>query len=84
PDAGILPRLYYNRTNGFGLYSYESGYWANLASDICNSSGWGTFKFEYEPGMCPAIAQTINGTINLPAGAVFNTFKLFLSDNVTG
>lgn len=84
PDAGILPRLYYNRTNGFGLYSEESHYWANIASNICNSLGWGTVKFEYEPGQCRTQAQYINGSYTLPAGATFDALKLSITDVDTG
>lgn len=84
PDAGILPRLYYNRTNGFGLYSEESHYWADLASNICNSSGWGNVKFEYEPGQCRTQAQYINGDYILPAGATFDALKLSITDIDTG
>lgn len=84
PDAGILPRLYYNRTNGFGLYGEESQYWAELASNICNSTGWGSVKFQYEPGMCRNNAQYIDGDYILPAGATFDALKLSITDIDTG
>lgn len=76
PDAGMLPRLYYNRTNGFGLYSQEVDYWGDIAANICDSTGWGTVKFQYEPGYCYSNPAIINGTYNLPLGAVLNGFKL--------
>ena len=68
----------------FGLYSEESHYWANLESNICDSSGWGTVKFEYEPGQCRTQAQYVNGSYTLPAGATFDALKLSITDVDTG
>ncbi|SHF37769.1 T9SS type A sorting domain-containing protein [Chryseobacterium vrystaatense] len=84
PDYGILPRLYYNRPNGFGMSSFETDYWKDMVGHLCNSSGWATMDFKYEPGQCISGPAIINGSYNLPAGAVFEDLRLFIENIVTG
>lgn len=84
PDYGILPRLYYNRPNGFGMTSFETDYWKDMVGHLCDSSGWATMNFRYEPGQCISGPAIINGSYNLPFGAVFQGLRLFMENIVTG
>lgn len=84
PDYGVPYRSYYQRTD-FGMSSYEADYWAHLASEICDNSGWANIDFKYEPNGCgTSTVQIINGNYTLPAGATFSQFKLVARDIVTG
>lgn len=76
PDFGVLPRLYYNRPNGFAVGQPEMEYWIDLAGNICNSNGMGTVSFRYEPGGCIQGPAVIGGNYNLPAGATLLKLRL--------
>ncbi|WP_164975748.1 MULTISPECIES: T9SS type A sorting domain-containing protein [unclassified Chryseobacterium] len=78
PDYGALPRLYYNRPNGFSVGQPEMDYWPNLASNICNTNGMGTVNFRYEPGECIGATSGIGGYYNLPAGATLVNLRVEL------
>lgn len=84
PDYGIWPRQYYNRPIGFGMLSSEMEYWKDMAGTICNSSGWGTVNFRYEPGECISHASGIGGTYNLPPGATLVHLRLEIGNIATG
>ncbi|WEK68461.1 MAG: T9SS type A sorting domain-containing protein [Candidatus Chryseobacterium colombiense] len=84
PDYGSPTRLYFPRTS-FDMSSSEVDYWARLATQICDTSGWGGVNFKYEPNGCGTdLVQTISGSYSLPAGATFSQFKLVARDIVTG
>ncbi len=78
PDYGVLPRLYYNRPNGFSVGQPEMDYWPNLAANICNNNGMGTVNFRYEPGECIKQPAGIGGYYNLPPGATLVNLRLEL------
>lgn len=78
PDFGTLPRLYYNRPNGFAVGQPEMDYWINLAANICNTNGMGTIDVRYEPGACIQGPAGIGGYYNLPAGATLVNLRVEL------
>ncbi|KMQ69436.1 hypothetical protein ACM39_04985 [Chryseobacterium sp. FH2] len=85
-DSGVLPRMYYNRTNGFGLYQTESNLWVDIANSICDATDWGKITMmQYEPNGCGLIGmQAVNWRYTLPAGATLDGFKLEIINNNTG
>ncbi|KXH81447.1 T9SS type A sorting domain-containing protein [Chryseobacterium kwangjuense] len=78
PDYGVLPRLYYNRPNGFFIGHTEVDYWKELAADICDATGLATVDFRYEPGECIQSTSGIGGYYHLPAGATLVNLRLEL------
>lgn len=84
-NSGGVPRMYYNRTNGFGLYDYEAYYWKNMAEKICIPvKGEPTVNFRYEPQVCGADFASFNGEYNLPSGTTLIDFKLDVVSLSTG
>lgn len=83
PDYGATTRHYYPRT-GFDIYQSEENYWTNLATNICDTSGWGSVHFKYEPNACGTnLVQTITGNYSLPNGATLTHLKLIARDILT-
>ncbi|MGG7550408.1 T9SS type A sorting domain-containing protein [Chryseobacterium arthrosphaerae] len=79
------PRMYYNRTNGFGLYDFESEYWRDMAEKICQPiKGQPTFNFLYEPGACGPDFASFNGEYNLPSGTILIDLKVDVVSLSTG
>ncbi|KMQ59986.1 hypothetical protein ACM46_17175 [Chryseobacterium angstadtii] len=78
PDNGVLPRLYYNRPNGFFIGHMEVDYWKEVASNICDPGNLATVNFRYEPGECIEGAAGIGGYYNIPAGATLVNLRLEL------
>lgn len=78
PDNGALPRLYYNRPNGFFIGHTEVDYWKELAASICDPGILATVNFRYEPGECIESTSGIGGYYNLPAGATLVNMRLEL------
>ncbi len=79
-------RMYYNRTNGFGMFSSEIDYWKNMAGKICTpSKGQATLDFKYEPQSCGVTPATFQGHYYLPAaGTTVVDFKLDVVSLSTG
>lgn len=83
PDYGLLPRLYFGRPDSFGISILEINYWGEVASALCNSTGWGSVGFYYEP-VCGLNGQSgLTGNYTLPPGATFNGLKLKMKNTVT-
>ncbi|KPE52219.1 T9SS type A sorting domain-containing protein [Chryseobacterium indologenes] len=84
PNINSTPRLYFNRPNGFAIFSGEMEYWRDLAQYICDTNGMGTVDFRYEPGECIGNAATVGGYHHLPAGSTLLSLKLELIGLQTG
>jgi hypothetical protein len=84
-NSGGFPRMYYNRTNGFGLYDFEAYYWKDMAEKICTAvKGEPTVKFRYEPQTCGADYASFNGEYNLPSGTTLLDLKVDVVSLSTG
>lgn len=85
PENTTVPRAYYNRPNGFGMYATEMSYWREIAQKICDNDGTlGFVDFVYEPNDCIYKPSDMGGHYNLPYGATLVDFKLDLVNLQTG
>ncbi|WES97885.1 T9SS type A sorting domain-containing protein [Chryseobacterium arthrosphaerae] len=79
------PKMYYNRTNGFGLYSSEINYWKDMAEKICQPiKGQPTLHFRYEPVTCGLTPASFHGEYDLPSGTTFIDLKVDVVSLSTG
>lgn len=84
-NPGGGPRMYYNRTNGFGLFSSEIDYWKEMAEKICKpAKGQPTMSFRYEPSGCGADYASFDGVYNLPSGTNLIDLKVDVVSLSTG
>ncbi|MGH1516156.1 T9SS type A sorting domain-containing protein [Chryseobacterium sp. JK1] len=84
-NSGGTPIMYYNRTNGFGLYDFESKYWYNMAEKICKpAKGQPTISFRYEPSGCGADYESFDGLYDLPPGTTLIDLKVDVVSLTTG